>query len=594
MSDKENAPYNLGNIKSRQMLSAISPNLINDEIYSGTELDDLMLSLETNGQLESIVLNRDNTILSGHRRYFSMLQLNWTECDVRYIDVESDVVALIEFNRHRIKSVNDILNESRFLEKEFKRQIGRGRTATKQRQGKKMETIIEVSKKLGLSTTQLKKIKSINNYEPSLISKIDKGDYSVNQAYQIVRQKYIKKTTTDDKQIFSRRLSKLLKEHSPSNDEINQVLRRTFPYSVSNIEDGEDLRDELIHNLNTLKKLDEREIVSYRKFKEIEASNYNQKVVDDLETQLWSPTDITNKELTIEEIKNITPVIEVCEGEEFEILRTMIHSMEWVRSPGRLITLSVRNENDRKLLGVLTIASDMLMVENRDNYIGWTEKERLRSLRHLAVVSSCVATQPLGFNFLGGKLLASLSTSSVIRDMWKSKYGDTLIGLTTTSLFGQFSMYNSTRVWKSLGETKGTQLLKADSQHYNYWRDWLKENFAEEYELAISKSSPKQNVLSLIYRYLGIDKKRYMTETRKGLYFADIYENGRDFLNDEISEDDLVVNSKYDENILDWWQTKAIKRYSKLHDEDRLDNNSLWYNNLDDNKIKSWFSARGI
>jgi len=503
-------------------------------------------------------------------------------------------VALIEFNRHRIKSVNDILNESRFLEKEFKRQIGRGRTATKQRQGKKMETIIEVSKKLGLSTTQLKKIKSINNYEPSLINKIDSGDYSVNQAYQIVRQKYIKKTTTDDKQIFSRRLSKLLKEHSPSNDEINQVLRRTFPYSVSNIEDGEDLRDELIHNLNTLKKLDEREIVSYRKFKEIEASNYNQKVVDDLETQLWSPTDITNKELTIEEIKNITPVIEVCEGEEFEILRTMIHSMEWVRSPGRLITLSVRNENDRKLLGVLTIASDMLMVENRDNYIGWTEKERLRSLRHLAVVSSCVATQPLGFNFLGGKLLASLSTSSVIRDMWKSKYGDTLIGLTTTSLFGQFSMYNSTRVWKSLGETKGTQLLKADSQHYNYWRDWLKENFAEEYEVAISKSSPKQNVLSLIYRYLGIDKKRYMTETRKGLYFADIYENGRDFLNDEISEDDLVVNSKYDENILDWWQTKAIKRYSKLHDEDRLDNNSLWYNNLDDNKIKSWFSARGI
>jgi hypothetical protein len=79
-----------------------------------------------------------------------MLQLNWTECDIRYIDVENDVVSLIEFNRHRIKSVNDILNESRYLEKEFKKQIGRGRNATKQRQGKKMETIIEVSNKLGL------------------------------------------------------------------------------------------------------------------------------------------------------------------------------------------------------------------------------------------------------------------------------------------------------------------------------------------------------------------------------------------------------------------------------------------------------------
>jgi hypothetical protein len=66
----------------------------------------------------------------------------------------------------------------------------------------------------------------------------------------------------------------------------------------------------------------------------------------------------------------------------------------------------------------------MLMVENRDNHIGWGERERLRGLKHLAVVSSCVATQPFGFNFLGGKLLASLCSSNTIRDLWKQKYGD--------------------------------------------------------------------------------------------------------------------------------------------------------------------------
>jgi len=52
-------------------------------------------------------------------------------------------------------------------------------------------------------------------------------------------------------------------------------------------------------------------------------------------------------------------------------------------------------------------------------------------------------------------------------------------------------------------------------------------------------------------------------------------------------------NEKFNSDILTWWQTKAIKQYSKLYDEDRLDDTSLWYNNLDDNKIKSWFSARG-
>ena len=579
---------------TKTKLSLISANKTNDDIYSHTDLSDLVLSLQTNGQLEPIVLNKDNVILSGHRRYYSMKQLDWTECDVRYIDVENDVIALIEFNRHRIKSVNDILNESRYLEKEFKKLIGRGRTATKQREGKKMLTIIEVSNKLGLSTTQLKKIKSISNYEPSLINEIDNGEVSVNQAYQIVRQKYITKTNDDDKEIFNRKLTQLLKKYSPSQDDIKDVMSRIYPFSVSNIVDGVEKRDELVNHLDNLKKLDEREIVQYRKYRELQSSNHNQKLVDELKQELWTPQDINNKELMINEIKNIKPVIEVSNGDEFDIFRMKIHSMEWVRSPGRLIQLLVRNESDSKLLGVLTIASDMLSVENRDSYIGWGERERLRGLKHLAVVSSCVATQPFGYNFLGGKLLASLCSSNTIRDLWKQKYGDTLIGLTTTSLFGQFSMYNSIRTWKSLGETKGTQLLKPDENQYNFWKDWLKENYVEEYELAISKSSPKQNVLNLIFRYLGIEQKQYMTEHRKGLYFSSIYENGRQFLCGEINEDALVVDKKFNEDRIEWWQQKAIKRYNKLHEDDKLNNDTLWYDRLDTNTLKSWLSSRGI
>jgi hypothetical protein len=523
-----------------------------------------------------------------------MMQLGWSECDIRVSNLDNDIVALIEFNRSRIKSVNDILNESRYLEKELKKEIGRGRSATKQRNGKKMETIIEVSQKLGLSTTQLKKIKSIANYEPTLISAIDNGDMSVHKAYDIVREKYINTTSSDDKEQFSKKLSKLLKNYQPSDLEIKEVLSRTYPYSVSNLKDGEEKRDELVSHLDSLKRLDEREIVQYRKYRELQSLNPNQKLVDELEQQLWSPTDVNDKEQTIKEIENIKPVIEVSNGDEFDILRVKIHSMEWVRSPGRLIQLLVRNEDDNKLLGILTIASDMLSVENRDSYIGWGERERLRGLKHLAVVSTCVATQPFGFNFLGGKLLASISTSKVVRNLWKEKYGDTLVGLTTTSLFGQFSMYNSIPTWKSLGETKGTVLLKPDNSYYEFWRDWVKENYAEEYEHATSKSSPKQNVLNLIFKYLDIEKKRYMSEHRKGLYFANIYKNGREFLCDEISEVDLIVNDRFENDVLDWWLPKAIKRYTKLHDENRLDGNSLWYDDSNKKTTQSWFSSRGV
>ena len=85
-----------------------------------------------------------------------------------------------------------------------------------------------------------------------------------------------------------------------------------------------------------------------------------------------------------------------------------------------------------------------------------------------------------------------------------------------------------------------------------------------------------------------------MSEHRKGLYFSNIYENGLEFLCDEISEDDLIVNDKFERDVLDWWIPKAIKRYSKLYDENRLDENSLWYDNLDKKTMQSWFSSRGI
>ena len=126
-------------------INKIKPNPVNDEIYSPTLLDDLVESIQDNGQLESICVNKDYTIISGHRRYFSMLQLGVKEVEVSVMDFDDDIVALVEFNRHRVKSVNDILNESRILEQRYKSKIGQGKRTDLSGKGK-MSTIIEVSK----------------------------------------------------------------------------------------------------------------------------------------------------------------------------------------------------------------------------------------------------------------------------------------------------------------------------------------------------------------------------------------------------------------------------------------------------------------
>ena len=77
-------------------------------------------------------------------------------------EYDDELIGLIEHNRYRVKTVQDILNESRFLEQQYKKRIGQGKRTDLSKKGK-MSTIVEVSKTVGVGTTKLKQIKSISN-----------------------------------------------------------------------------------------------------------------------------------------------------------------------------------------------------------------------------------------------------------------------------------------------------------------------------------------------------------------------------------------------------------------------------------------------
>jgi len=176
-------------------LSLLSGHPENERIYSPTDLSDLQSSLSTHGQMEPIAITNKNRIISGHRRYMSMRNLGWKECEVRIVEPVNEIVSLIEHNRHRNKTNKDIINEVRVLEKELKSYIGRGRDSAKERLGKKkgerLTMVMELSQRLGVGTTKLKQLLSISNYQPELIAMIDSGDISVSAAYQKVREEFI-------------------------------------------------------------------------------------------------------------------------------------------------------------------------------------------------------------------------------------------------------------------------------------------------------------------------------------------------------------------------------------------------------------------
>ncbi len=354
--------------------------------------------------------------------------------------------------------------------------------------------------------------------------------------------------------------------------------------------DFEDERKKFIKNLDLLKSMPVQEQTLYKKWQELNKDLYkmSQKATkfEPLRKRLWRPTNINDKNLTIKEIEDLDPyVIQTHSAKDWTLLRTMISSMEFSSNPGRNIRFFVIDRNTNKYLGVISIASDVTSIKVRDDYIKWTKDNKFvdHKLNNTCIGTSIVPTQPLGFNFLGGKLISALVTSSVLRDTWYENYNDVLVGVTTTSLYGVHSQYNGIPHWKTLGESAGKISIKPDDTAYFVWAKWLKENHYDEYRKAQDQTGPKQNTINRIFKHLGIKPKDYEHGFKRGVFFANMYDNGLEYLRSEIEEKDLVMKPKFVNDvdyILNWWKPKAIRRYVKLYDNNNLKPEHLYYGNV--------------
>ena len=351
-------------------------------------------------------------------------------------------------------------------------------------------------------------------------------------------------------------------------------------------------RTKFISNLDLLKSMSVQEQTLYKKWQEFNKNEYNMrnKVTNfpKYYNRLWKPTDITNKELTIKEIESIEPEVVFVPSDDasnWTMYRMLIHTMDWSANPGRNQKYFVRDKVTDKILGLVSLGSDVTSIKVRDDYIGWSKDNKFvdHKLNNTAIASTIVCTQPIGFNFLGGKLIAALTTSSAIRNKWYEQYNDILIGVTTTSLYGVHSQYNGIPHWKTLGESAGKIAIKPDDDVYFVWANWLKENYREEFDKAQSQTGPKQNTINRIFKHLGIKGKDYEHGFHRGVFFANMYDNGLEYLRNEIEDKDLRMKPKFENDIdyiMNWWKPKAIRRYVKLYDNDKLKPEVLFYGDI--------------
>lgn len=208
-------------------------------------------------------------------------------------------------------------------------------------------------------------------------------------------------------------------------------------------------KKKFIDNMNFLKTMTVEEQTFYKKWYEVQSYNSFISNSSLVKAKIWTPDDIDDESSTLQEINNMNPTIEVVNTPQMEadwlMLRVFCHTMEFSQTPGRFLKFIIHDGNgdDRRYLGAASISSDVISITDRDKFIGWTSENKLQNNKRInnSAIGSCImSTQPFGYNFLGGKLAACLVTTSTIRDIWKKEYNNVLAGMTTTSLYGSFSM----------------------------------------------------------------------------------------------------------------------------------------------------------
>jgi hypothetical protein len=360
----------------------------------------------------------------------------------------------------------------------------------------------------------------------------------------------------------------------------------------------DEYRAGILENLNNLKNMQVTEHVFYKKHLEVQdyLSFANQS--DITKAKIWRPTDIYNKELTVSEVEKLEPEIVFVDPTneilslDWLMIRVFVHTMPFDQTPGRFLKFLIRDKVTGQYLGATSVSSDVISINVRDKYIGWTSENKLDHgmLTHSAIGSCIMSTQPFGYNFLGSKLAASLVVSSVVRDKWKELYDNILVGMTTTSLYGTKSFYNGVIYWKKCGASAGKISIKPDDKYYNYFHQYVKKEYADEYKHKMTQkegvSGPvtgaKQRVIDMIFRHLKIKQSEYTHGYMRGVYYSTFYENSLEFLKEKIKGVDLKLKDKFDGDgkMIDWWRDKAINRYLKLHEEGTLKPEVTYYNSM--------------
>jgi len=281
--------------------------------------------------------------------------------------------------------------------------------------------------------------------------------------------------------------------------------------------------------------------------------------------------------------------------DNWDVYLNMISSHSNMTSiPGRCFRLAVLEKNTNKWVGFIRLGSPVINMKPRNELLGgvFTQtKESAKAFNQTTIMGFVIVpSQPFGYNYLGGKLLAAICCSHWVREQLNKKYDMNTCMFETTSLYGTSktsSQYDGMKPFlRFSGLTDSDFLPMMHGKPYEELKDYVENAVgvivppeASSRKLKISnkiismtkvalKGEPEyvkfmttiQNALSLT------EKKRYYYSNYGFSNFTDVVMGRTDKL--------IPDKENYDkfrlDNIINWWKKKATNRFENLKAENRL------------------------
>jgi len=378
--------------------------------------------------------------------------------------------------------------------------------------------------------------------------------------------------------------------------------------------DEQELKETVIKDLTYVSGMDVKEYTLYQKWCEVQdrypftivndlwegqkrviEDEDQRRAIEEVKANFWNPTDP-------DEYLKLQPELVYANKQDdlpelWNCIRTFSSTMKNNSNIGRNLNYIVRDKVTKKYLGVICISSDFLDLTPRDNYIGWSRELKTQGamINHTAIGSTIVPLQPLGYNYVGGKLLALLCLATPIQELWEKLYGDKLVSVTTTSLYGQakpngLSQYDGLPYWQKMGFTAGSVSFEPEKETRYKIRQWLMKNYTRKYfEWYVAKKPSgqphkrdhKNRSLQFTYSKLQVPKELIRTAHARGIYWCPLYDKTVEFLR---GEDTTGMKKNFDtsvEALVEIWKKDLAKpRISILKKKDKVSHETLFYDDL--------------